>query len=752
MKRYRPGFSRRAFLRTAALVPALGTAAGGPAGSLDPRGRMHIPIGIPNTVDTLKTFVEAEGGFSPGVGSYGIYFWLFDHDSGKLTAPTMEGVPVHHGLAAGGLLIPWSEWQAGEIAVRTELCEVAMEAGGGRIFVVGARARLTNSSGVRQRRISIYVAVRPLGPAGWDVRQLQVHAAGDLFLVDGHTAIRADRKPTRAGVAPTDTTAALALAGRVPDAQIAVSETGDCSGAMVFDCELAPRATEQIGLVCPVLAGRRAARHHWVDLHYDAMADVAELNPKEGGIPQPDPGPAFFRDLRVAELFRNAAEFWGRFLEGIEVHMPDPRWGESMRVILAHAGMCMNEGAPDVAVVNYNVFNRDGMYIANIMQKSGRAALSRQILDYFVSHPFNGRAYPEADNPGQILWAIHQHWLLARDEVWLRGIFPSVQKVADMIRYCRTTPGPHWVSTSRLAFGSDAPPSERQELQPGRCDGFHPEYTEAFDIAGLRCAAELAAALGHSEEAAEWRSLAETLQAAYDQKFGNNLAREYGSYAVLWPCRLYPGPGGKAHAQFQNLGAQQPQSWRYFPLATAHQGLLAGNREAGHGTLDLHLAHEQMRGWYAFDEGGGSGSGGWHRVRSTWPCDRQKPGANASVAMPHGWAIAEFWLLMRDSIAFEDDDRLVLFAGVPAKWFRAPEGMRAKGLATYFGALDAAYRVVPGGAELTLAGSAPPAGHILRLPPVLQARVWRGGQPLPAQANGDCLLPPGTRQVQLRFS
>ena len=750
MKPYWPEVSRRAFLRSAALAPALGAFAYPVTGSLDPRGRIHIPIGIPNTVDTLKTFVEAEGNFSPGVGSYGIYFWLFDRDAGKLVAPTLEAVPVRQGLAEGGLLIPWSEWQAGDIIVRTELCEAAIDAGGGQVFVVAARARLSNR-GAGQRNVALYVALRPLGPAGWAVRQLQVDDSG-AFLVDGHTAIWADRKPARAGVLATDTVGALALGGRVPDTQAAHSETGDCSGAMLFDCVLPPGLAHQIGLVCPVLAGRRAARHHWVDLHFDALADVAELNPKEGGIPQPDPGLAFFRDLRVDTLFINAADFWNRFLEGIEIRMPDPRWGESLRVILAHAAMCMNEGAPDVAVVNYNVFNRDGMYIANIMQKAGRAALSRQILDYFVAHPFNGRAYPEADNPGQILWAIYQHWLLTRDEQWLRGIFPSVRKIAGMIRYYRTAPGPHWVGAGTLAYGEEVPAAQRQELKPGSCDGFHPEYTEAFDIAGLRGAAELAEALGNAGQAAEWRTLAESLFAAYDAKFGGNLAHGYGSYTVLWPCRLYPANGGKASEQFRNTGRQSPQSWRYFPLATAHQGLLAGNREAGHGTLEVHLAHEQMRGWYAFDEGGGSGSGGWHRLRTTWPCDRNKPGANESVAMPHGWAIAEFWLLLRDSIVFEDGASLVLFPGVPAEWFHAPDGMRTKGLATYFGSLDLTCHPVAGGAELTLAGAQPPSGYVLRLPPELHASVRRGSESLPVEASGDCLLPRGTNLVSLRFS
>ena len=43
-------------------------------GPLDPVAAIHIPIGVANTVDTLKTFVEAEGGFSPGCGSFGVYF------------------------------------------------------------------------------------------------------------------------------------------------------------------------------------------------------------------------------------------------------------------------------------------------------------------------------------------------------------------------------------------------------------------------------------------------------------------------------------------------------------------------------------------------------------------------------------------------------------------------------------------------------------------------------------------------------
>ena len=63
---------------------------------------------------------------------------------------------------------------------------------------------------------------------------------------------------------------------------------------------------------------------------------------------------------------------------------------------------------PDVAVVNYNVFNRDGVYVANIFQKSGNIDLAVEAIEYFTQYPFNGRSYPEADNPVQILWAMAQ--------------------------------------------------------------------------------------------------------------------------------------------------------------------------------------------------------------------------------------------------------------------------------------------------------------------------------------------------------
>ncbi len=709
---------------------------------LNPRGKVHIPIGIANTLDTLKTFVEAEGSLSPGVGSYGIYFWLFDRNIGSLFAPTMDGVKCEHGLADGKYLIPFSKWSSGDITVRTEVCEVKRKSPKGDVFIVGSRVTLENT-GKDKREVTLYVALRALGPAGFDVKKLTVNKESDALLADDHPAIVAKTKPFKAGVLGSDTIGEYALQGGMPKGTSAESKAGNCSGALQFELTLAAGATKTLHFVCPVLPGRRAVGHKWDGVSKWAQFDLAGLNPPVGGVLQPDAGLKYYRTLDVTELFNDARNYWKQLVERVRLNLPDKRWEGAFAAIIGHAAMEMNEGAPDVAVVNYNVFNRDGVYVANIFQKSGNMDLAAEAIEYFTKHPFNGRSYPEADNPGQILWAMGQQWQFTRDKTWLKGIYPVTRKIAEMIQYYRTTSGPHWVQMNRLDFGPKLAKEKRRELKPGRCDGHHPEYTEAFDIVGLRSAAILADALGLSSEAVKWTKLAARLLEAYDNKFGGNPGKGYGGFSVLWPCRLYPIDSGKAYEQFKGYGKQNPSGWRYFPLAKAHQGLLAGNREAGYGTLQLHLDHEQMRGWYAFDEGGRSGSGGWGHVRTTW---------NSSVAMPHGWAIAEVWLLMRDCLLFEANQWLVLLSGVPPAWFIHEDRITIENMPTYFGNLNMHWKPTQAGATLRLDGEAgPPKGFILRLPVSLKPIIKVGDKTISTISAGGFVLPPGTKKADVSF-
>jgi hypothetical protein len=119
--------------------------------------------------------------------------------------------------------------------------------------------------------------------------------------------------------------------------------------------------------------------------------------------------------------------------------------------------------------------------------------------------------------------------------------------------------------------------------------------------------------------------------------------------------------------------------------------------------------------------------------------------------MPHGWAIAEFHLLLRDCLIFEDRRRLVLFAGVPEMWFTDRKGMQIKDLPTHFGSLDVSWTVTDDGAVLRLGGDAAPhAGYVLSLPASPAPTVTVEGEPVEEDPRG-YLLPANTREARIRF-
>jgi hypothetical protein len=253
--------------------------------------------------------------------------------------------------------------------------------------------------------------------------------------------------------------------------------------------------------------------------------------------------------------------------------------------------------------------------------------------------------------------------------------------------------------------------------------------------------------MGQEIDAAQWREQSRTFLTTYEKQFGADLTKGYGSYSVLWPCRLYPFLEGLAHEQFKKIEGQAPTDWRYFPLARAHQGLYAGNRKAGYETLNKHLEHPQMHGWYALDEGGDSGVGGWNHVLTTW---RQ---GKVSDAMPHGWAIAEFHLLLRDSLLFEEEGQIVLFSGIPETWFTNTVGMSWSKLPTWFGSSKLRYEYVAAKKEalLDLEGTRPPNGYRLRMPGNWPGKLWAGDKIISPDVHGDYLIPEDTHKVRLQF-
>ncbi len=148
-----------------------------------------------------------------------------------------------------------------------------------------------------------------------------------------------------------------------------------------------------------------------------------------------------------------------------------------------------------------------------------------------------------------------------------------------------------------------------------------------------------------------------------------------------------------------------------------------------------------MYGWFVMDEGGPSAPGGWKLCNTMW---------NRKTAQPHGWAVAELVLLIRDSLVFEDEEYLVLFAGIPEDWFY--NNITIIDLPTYFGTISIHYVVNNILKQATLditMDTYPPKGIHLRWPKQKSASFYNSITNAALQRDADVVIPPNVTAIKI---
>jgi len=86
--------------------------------------------------------------------------------------------------------------------------------------------------------------------------------------------------------------------------------------------------------------------------------------------------------------------------------------------------------------------------------------------------------------------------------------------------------------------------------------------------------------------------------------------------------------------------------------------------------------------------------------------------------MPHGWVASDFMRATLDMIAYERevDSVLVVGAAIPIEWARTRNGVRVRGLRTWWGSLDLRVESAGTAVRVTVAGVDPPGGIVLHAP------------------------------------
>jgi len=165
-----------------------------------------------------------------------------------------------------------------------------------------------------------------------------------------------------------------------------------------------------------------------------------------------------------------------------------------------------------------------------------------------------------------------------------------------------------------------------------------------------------------------------------------------------------------------------------------------GQRERAHELLDWHMGNRRPPAWN-------------HWAEVVW---RDPKTPKFLGDMPHTWVGSDFMRSVLDMLAYEreEDDALVVGAGVVRDWVTAAPGVVVKGLHTYYGPLSYSMRSGGDRVRVRLEGLTrrPPGGIVLRSPldtPVRSAIV--DGRAVKLTGPGELRLQRLPATVELRY-
>jgi hypothetical protein len=362
---------------------------------------------------------------------------------------------------------------------------------------------------------------------------------------------------------------------------------------------------------------------------------------------------------------------------------------------------------------------------------------------------------PEYDSQGQLVYAIAEHFRLTGDRGLLAELWPAALRSISFIESLRARRlVPELRSGGRRAWYGLLPESVSHEgylAQP-----VHSYWDDFWALRGLKDAAAMAEVLGEGEEARRLAALRDDFRATLLGSLAATMAErgiDYLPGSVEW-ADMDPtatagalAPIGELHhlppaavartferylERFRQLRRGEADWVQYSPYEIRIVGALVrlGWRDSAHELLSFFLGDRRPLAWNQWPE-------------IAW----RDPRSPAHLGdLPHTWIAAEYMLAFQSLLAFEreEDDALVLAAGLPLAWLPPDSEVRVEGLPTYYGRLSYALRR-EGTSRFRLSVSgglrAPPGGIVVR-PPLSRpiARIRDEGASAAASDAGSVTL------------
>jgi hypothetical protein len=397
---------------------------------------------------------------------------------------------------------------------------------------------------------------------------------------------------------------------------------------------------------------------------------------------------------------------------------------------------------------------RDGALTSSALLRLGHSAEVRDFLLAFAGKQFaDGRIpccvdargadpVPENDSHGEFLFLAAEYFRLTGDKATLDALWPRIERTVaaiDALRRQRLTP--EYETPEKRAFRGLLPESISHE---GYSDKpVHSYWDDAFARKGLADAAELAAALAHPDDARRFAllerafegdllaSIARTIEVNHLDTLPASVEKHdfdpTSTTASLSPCGLQAKlPQAELSRTFDRYvrevrdrrdGTKKSEAYTPYELRTVGALVRLGRKDEAHEMLAAFMGDRRPAAWNQWAEVVG-----------------RDPRAPRFIGdMPHTWVGTDFIRSFLDFFAIEregeDRGSLLVGAGLPEEWVRAPGGAGVEGLQTIYGPLDLSVSAFGGEVRARISG--------VRIPPGGLSLAWPlPGVPRVATVNG----------------
>lgn len=681
---------------------------------------------------------------------------------------TWNDVEAEQDLAEGYLPIPSVTWKAGSLRLRV----TALAAGDAGRSALLLHYAITNE-GPEKRAGSLFLALRPfqVSPPWQSLNMTAGPAAIRDIAYDGASVwVNHDKRvipltaPSGFGAArfAEGSIAGFLGNGRLPEQSSVSDSFAKASAALEYRFEFTPGSTQDVVVVIP----------------FHSREGTNVLPPSRPGTEEGAEGEA----MRLwNQTYDRTAAQWRTLLNRVSFELPDParHMVDVLRTTLAY--ILINADGPALQPgprAYERSWIRDGALTSAALLTMGYPEEVRAYARWYARYQYpDGKipccvdrrgadSVPENDSNGEWLYTLAQYYRFSRDIGFLSEMWPSILKAVDYIQVLRNQRlTPEYEMPENAVFRGLVPESISHEGYSSR--PVHSYWDDLFVLLGLKEAAFMATALGESEHATHFRELAEQFRNDIytSVKLSMNMhgidffpgAAELGDFDFTATAiavdpvgelgRLPEDAFNRALDMYlQNFDRRkngEPMLSNYTPYEVRIVGALIrlGLQSRAHDLLQYFLSGQRPPAWH-------------HWAEIVWH-DGNDPRFIGD--MPHTWIGAEFIRAVRSLFVFEraSDRALVIAAGVPEAWARAPEGVRVKRLPTYYGTLNYAMRLVDKGhlrLEMTGDIAVPPGGIVVAAPPGKSLRgVAVNGAPVDTFSERDATIRQFPAEVVLTF-